>query len=243
MNFETAVADALYVNWAIPAERLPRPPAPLVIDRTLVSGESWGFATLVLFRQCGLRASSVGWPRLSFPQCNLRIPVRDRDQVAAVWIVRELVPAWVVPLARGLARQPAAAAIFRAAGRCRDDRVVWSVHAGAPLTLEASGGTPAPSPPSLGGWDQTVSFFRDRTRAYFPGPRAHRVETRHPAATALPMQVELGATGWLESLLPEVGAPAWQRPHSSFLIPRAQLALETERQRPVRVTVEAPAPG
>lgn len=242
MNFETALADALYINWALPAGQLPAPPPPLTLDRALADGESFGFVTLVLFRQCGLRASSLGWPRLSFPQCNLRLPVRDADGVAAIWLLRELVPAWVVPLARGLARQPAAAAVFRRTGRRDEDALCWNVRAGRPLSLSATRGAPSAAAPRLGGWRETVAFFRDRPRGYVGGPKTRRIDTRHPTTEVLPMRAEILDPSWLEGSLPGVGEETWRRPHSAFLVPSVQMALEVESKQAVAVTV-APAPG
>ncbi|MCB1010010.1 MAG: DUF2071 domain-containing protein, partial [Acidobacteria bacterium] len=105
MRFETELTDALYVTWCVPAAALPPLPPPLIFDTIEREGRSCGFVTLVLFRQTGLRRPRIPWLRLSFPQCNLRVPVRDAERRASILLLRELVPAWVVPIARAIAKQ------------------------------------------------------------------------------------------------------------------------------------------
>lgn len=227
MDFETALADALFVNWAVPPESLPAPPEPLVLDRTLAAGTDFAFVTVVLFRQAGLHAAGWPWPRFSFPQCNLRLPVRDGDGVAAVWLLRELVPAWVVPLARGFGRQPATAASF-GGGDCGAGGRRWSVYSGAPLDLVVRPSAPAAATPRLGGWPETVAFFRERPRAYVAGRRLRRVRTDHPRAGALPVAVEVEHAGWLAAQLPAVAGELWARPHSGFVLEQVHLEVVVE---------------
>ena len=230
MDFETALADALYVNWAVAPGALPTPPPPLALDRTLADGESWAFVTLVLFRQRGLHAVALPWPRLSFPQCNLRLPVRDDEGVASVWLLRELVPAWVVPLARGLGRQPASAAMFGGGDSGARGRR-WSVYAGASLSVVARPSSPPATVPRLGGWQETVAFFRERPRAYVgAGRRLRRAETVHPRVEARPVTVEVERDEWLAGQLPEVPREIWRRPHSAFLLEAVALEVAVERE-------------
>jgi hypothetical protein len=229
VDFETALADALYVNWAVPAGSLPPPPQPLALDRTRSpDGDTdWAFVTVVLFRQAGLHAVGWPWPRFSFPQCNLRLPVRDGDGVASVWLLRELVPPWVVPLARGFGRQPATAASF-AGGDCGAGRCRWSVFAGGPLDLVVRPAAPAVGAPRLGGWPETVAFFRERSRAYVAGRRLRRVRAEQPRADALPVAVEVEHADWLAAQLPEVAREVWARPHSAFVLERVHLEVVVE---------------
>lgn len=230
MDFETALADALFVNWAVAPGALPEPPLPLTLDRTLVDGESWAFVTLVLFRQRGLHAAALPWPRLSFPQCNLRLPVRDGEGVASVWLLRELVPAWVVPLARGLGRQPASAAIFGGGDSGARGRR-WSVFAGSSISLVARPSSPPIAVPRLGGWQETVAFFRERPRAYVAsGRRLRRVEAAHVRADARPVAVEVERDAWLAAQLPGVPRETWERPHSAFVLEAVRLEVAVERE-------------
>lgn len=241
--FETALEDALYVNWAVPAGSLPTPPAPLVLDRALDDGDSFAFVTLVLFRQAGLRAAALPWPRLSFPQCNLRVPVRDAEEVPGVWFLRELVPAWVVPIARGLGRQPASAALFDSRTSADGGERSWTLHAGQPLTLVARPGPPSAVRPRLGSWPETAAFFRARSRGWIGREKLRRLDARPPVAEPVPVRVELQRTEWLAAQLPTVDAATWSRPHSAFLVGSARMRFELDPAQTVPVRVQAAVPG
>ncbi len=243
MNFKTALADALYVNWALPVACLPKPPAPLELDRVLDQGESFGFATLVLFHQEGLRAAALPWPRFSFPQCNLRLPVRDAEGQPAVWILRELVPAWVVPWARAFGRQPASAAVFDVKTAPDGAERRWALYAGKPLALTARAAAPSAERPRLGGWSETVAFFRDRPRAYLSAPELRRIETAHPRLDALPVSIDVQRFEWLAAQLPEPAAESWARPHSAFVVATARLSFAVESGRVAAVPAQAAVPG
>ncbi len=242
MDFQTSLAEALFVNWAVPPDALPCPPPSLTLDKMVRDGETYAFVSLVAFRQHGLHATALPWPRLSFPQCGLRLPVRDRDGVASAWLLRELVPAWVVPLARGFGGQPASAAIF-GLGATADGYRSWNVFAGVPLVLAARPAAPTLSAPRIGSWLETVAFFRERPRGYVVGRRLRRVQASHPRADAAPVAVEVERDDWLARTLPGVARESWKRPHSAFVLDavRLQLAVESEREWTVRA--HAPAPG
>jgi hypothetical protein len=241
--FETALEDALYVNWAVPAGSLPAPPAPLALDRALDGGDSFAFVTLVIFRQTGLRAAALPWPRLSFPQCNLRVPVRDTEEVPGVWFLRELMPAWVVPIARGLGRQPASAALFEARVSPDGDERSWTLHAGRPLSLVARPGAPSAARPRLGSWPETAAFFRARSRGWVGREKLRRLDVRPPLAEPVPLCVELQRTEWLAAQLPAVDAATWSRPHSAFLIGTARMRFELAAAPALPVRVQAAVPG
>lgn len=243
MIYETSLADALFVNWAVPAESLPTPPEPLRLERVLDGGVDFAFVTVVLFRQRGLRLAAMPWPRLSFPQCNLRIPVRDGDGAAAVWLLKELVPAWVVPLARGLGREPVSAAIFDVRSTPGAGEWRWSIHAGRALSVAARPGAAPARRPRVGEWAETVGFFRDRPRAYVGGPERRRIETAHPSVEGVPMIVEPAVCDWLAIHLPAVEHPLWDRPHSAFLVPAARLTFAVDRAVVPAVAAHAPVPG
>ena len=103
MILETALADALYLNWAIPGPSLPPLPAALSYDTALdgQAGErACGFFSLVLFRQVGLHLKAASWLALSYPQANARLYVRDAAGTPSIFLTRQLAPAWVVPIAR-----------------------------------------------------------------------------------------------------------------------------------------------
>ena len=91
MIFGTELTGALYVSWAIPFGALPPLPEPLAADRLPCDGGDVAFVTLVHFRQRGLHAEALPWPRFTYPQANLRICARDGDGVATVSAER---PRW-----------------------------------------------------------------------------------------------------------------------------------------------------
>lgn len=241
MRFASELRDALYVNWALPTGTLPTPRPPLGLDTQRRSEAELGFVTLVLFHQTGLRRAGLPWPALSFPQCNLRLLVRDEERVASILFLRQLVPAWVVPFARAFARQPASAAVFEATGG-QGGEIRWRFAAGRRLDLVARPGAPPLEPLVPGGWDENVAYFRERPRGYVEtADGLRRIQAAHPSSDAIPMRVELGCTDWLEARLPAVPVDAWSQVHSAFLIPSIQLSLAMEPSREDRAAEAIPA--
>ncbi len=259
MILETALADALYLNWAVPLAALPPPPAGLRYDGSERDGESLAFFSLVLFRQVGLHLHGMSWLGLSYPQVNARLYVRDAVQTASVLLVRQLVPGWVVPIGRLAGGQPFSAAVCEFPGgapRVRSSKAAedrfdserewrWRVAAGALFSVTARIGTPAGARPGGNGresWEAEVEFFRDRTRAYWrQGGALRRVETEHPATTVLPVRAQVERADWLETFLPFAPSQGWTALHSAFLVPRVQLsfAFGSARELPVAAPVAA----
>jgi hypothetical protein len=245
---ETALTDALYLNWAVPAAELPELPSSLRYDTVAGERENVGFFSLVLFRQVGLHFRGASWLALSYPQANARLYVRDRTGIASVLLLRQLAPAWMVPIARAVARQPLSAAILdyprggvEALGGARR----WSFQAGAGVIATARPGASGSQRPSLGDPATSSAFFRERSRAYWlHGRGVRRVETEHPAADAVPMAVELERTDWLETFLPFAPAGgAWSEVHSAFLVPEVRLAFELAQAPEAVVTPQTVAAG
>jgi hypothetical protein len=249
---ESALADALYLNWAIPAAALPPLPSTAASLRydlaPLDDRSSAGFFSLVLFRQVGVHLRGADWLALSYPQANARLYVRDASGVASVFLLRQLAPAWVVPIARAVARQPLSAAILdfpRGPAAGLDGPRRWKVQAGAGFEAEARvGAPPAARPPKLGEWSEQALFFRERPRTYWSrGATLRRTETEHPAAEVLPMRVELGRTDWLETFLPFAPAGSWADLHSAFLVPEVRLAFLFGAQPELAVPAQVAAAG
>jgi len=242
--FSTVLEDALYLTWAVPFEAVPTPPAPLRLERLPLPGGDRALVTLVLFRQAGIRAESLGWPRLSYPQANLRVAVLDNEAVSSVLLLRELVPAWVVPIARTAGGQPASAALFdfpAPAPTALFEPRTWSFSAGLRFEVRAHAG-----PPPVGGGDfaSAVARVRDRPRAYLPsGGRLRRVEREHGRAEVVPAAAELGRADWLCARLPAVEPALWSSLWSAFLVPTASLRFEVEEQRAAALPAQVPAPG
>ena len=114
MVLETALADALYLNWAIPLAALPPAPTGLRYDLGRAGhggSEGLAFFSLVLYRQVGLHLRGASWLALSYPQIDARLYVRDAANTASVLLLRQLVPGWVVPLGRLVGGQPLSAAV------------------------------------------------------------------------------------------------------------------------------------
>lgn len=228
MHFASELKDALFVNWALPLAALPTPPAPLTLDTLRRGDAEVGFVTLALFHQSGLRRVGTPWPALTFPQANLRLLVRDEERVASILFLRQLVPAWMVPIARLFGKQPASAAVFESTGE-KGGVLRWRFQAGRELDLIAKPGGTRIEPLVPGGWAENVAFFRERPRGYVEKDGAlRRLQAAHPATDAVPMRVEIGCADWLATRLPEVDHSAWAEVHSSFLIPSIQLSVAVD---------------
>jgi len=243
--FSTVLEDALYLSWAVPLEAVPSPPAPLRLERLPGPEGDRALITLVLFRQAGIRAEALGWPRLSYPQVNLRVAVLDEEAVPSVLLLRELVPAWVVPIARTAGGQPASAALFDFPAPAPTGLLelrTWSFAAGARFEVRAQAG----APPIAGavGFPAAVGRVRDRPRAYLPaGGRLRRIEREHAPAEAVPAAAQVVRAEWLTARLPGVDPGNWGQLWSAFLVPTARLRFELEEPRAAALPAQVPAPG
>lgn len=236
MKLRSHVRDALYLNWALPAAALPPPPPPLRYQRFDDDGDGAGggdrrvFASALLFRHRGVHLPHLPLLRFSYPQLNLRLYATDGDGVPCVLFVDMLMPWWVGPAVRWVAKQPASAARFSYPRPSRDpeaDEWLWRVEQGGRLEVTARRGAPATgSGPSLGSWTDTVRFFRDRPRGYLvAGRRLRRIETEHPQVALWPLRAEVAEDSLLERALPlaggdgDAGSTAWPPLHSAWLCP------------------------
>ena len=241
MILETALADALFLNWAIPLPALPVLPGTLPYETRGTGEHTVGFFSLVLFRQIGLHARGASWLSLSYPQANARLQVRDAAGIPSTFLLRQLVPGWVVPIARAVVRQPLSAGVldFPRTGAEAVDGRRWRLSAGKGLELTARPGDPSAAEPAFADWPATVAFFRERRRAYWArGNSLRRVESEPPSAEVVPMRVELLRTDWLETFLSFAPAGGWSDLHSAFLVPEVRLAFVFGRER----ELAAPAP-
>src|SRR5260370_1362983 len=100
MKLRTVVRDCLFLNWALPADALPEPPAPLRYQRHAWQGRDYAFVSALLFHHDAVRWSAFPLLRVGYPQLNVRLYVLDEDGMPAVWFMRELMPAWAAPGAR-----------------------------------------------------------------------------------------------------------------------------------------------
>jgi hypothetical protein len=225
MKLRTLVTDALYLNWALPADGVPPPPQPLHYQVHDGQGRRWVWASLLLFRHRSVRGRYLPFPRLSYPQANLRLYAVDGDGVPCVLFREMLMPRWVRPAVLLTAGHPVSTARFAFPRPSRDPDAAewrWVVEQRGRLEVTARRSAPvAPSGvPSLGGWNETLRFFRERPRGYIEaGERLRRIETEHPRVAVWPLAAKLGETSLLSRLLPLTGGDGWPPLHSAWLCP------------------------
>lgn len=236
MIVQALVRDCLYLNWALPTASLAAPPRPLRYQSHSWEGESYTFASALLFHHVGVHLEGLPRLRVSYPQCNVRLYVLDGEGVPSVLFRRMLLPGWIAPAARLLSRQPMASARLELPHPSRDpgeESWSWLVRRGAALQVTAAPAAPGvPVGPGLGSWEDTVRYFQERPRGYSATADGSplRLEGAHSAAAAVwPLRAEvrsdelvrrivLGAAGSGESL--------WPRLHSAWLCPEVPFVFE-----------------
>jgi hypothetical protein len=239
------VRDCLFLNWALPGSALPEPPESLRYQIHRHEGRAWAFASALLFRQQGIHLISAPWARISYPQLNLRFYTLDRDDVPSVLFHAMWTPAWVVPAARFIGRQPVRPArmSFPPAVEEVGATFDWRVSADAELRLSATGGAATVGAgPRIGSWAETVCYFRQRPRGYCVGTSGlRRVETTHVSTAVWPMEVELERTSLLESCvtLPD----GWPALHSAWVCPELAFDFEVLPESEAALAPQLPAPG
>jgi hypothetical protein len=209
MKLRSVVRDCLFLNWALPVEALPEPPAPLRYQRLSWQGRDYAFASALLFHHDAVRWSALPMLRLGYPQLNVRLYVLDEDGVPSVLFHRELMPAWVAPGMRLVAGHPAASARLDFPRPSLDAGAgswSWRVERGDTLTVHARVHSPLVGEgPRIGSWEETVRFFQERPRGYaVHGGTLRRVDVWHPPVEAVwPLQAEVtGGDALLRRLLP-----------------------------------------
>jgi Uncharacterized conserved protein (COG2071) len=209
MKLRTVVRDCLFLNWALPVEGLPEPPASLRYQRHAWQGRDHVFASALLFHHDAVRWSAFPLLRVGYPQLNVRLYVLDDDGVPSVLFQRELMPAWVAPGVRLVSHHPAASARLdfpRPSREAGAGSWSWRAERGGTLTVRAWVHSPAIGEgPRIGSWDETVRYFQERPRGYAVHDGAlHRVEASHPPVEAVwPLAAEVvGGDSLLRRLLP-----------------------------------------
>ncbi len=249
MQLRTLARDCLYLNWALPLPAAPELPHPLRYEVHRWEEEEWVFASALLFRVSGLHRSAMPFPRLSYPQMNLRLYVFDDSDVASVLFLRTLVPFWVAPVSRHLGRQPATAASFSYPAPTNDphrDSWSWSVECRRRLEVVARLGNPPTGPgPRFGSWEQTVEHFCHRRRGYAVWDHKLRpIKTSRPAAEAWPLRVELGEVALMAECLGTSAEGLWNETHSAWLSPEIPFVFELGKliDLPLPAGARLPAP-
>jgi|SRR5436190_10030259 len=230
LRLQTVVRDCLFLNWALRPEDLPEPPEPLRFEVLTGPQGNFVFVSAVLFRQEGMHFSSLPLPRLSYPQCNVRVCVLDGDGQPAVWFWRELVPLWVVPGARLIASQPATPASFDYPQPSKDpaaERWAWRVEAGSVLAATAERGAGVIGEgPAFASWNALVDYMRQRSRGYVSSSSVlQRIATAHPAVPVWPLRAEVQEDALIATSAPG-GAIVLPRLHSAWLCPEIPFVFE-----------------
>ena len=232
--------DCLYLNWAIPGERMPEPSAPLRYDVR----DGLVLASTVLFRLH--RTGTLGLLAPGHPQLDLHVCALDEEGGPCFLMQCVLIPSWALPGARRLvALQPAHTASFDyPALEARGGERIWRVKRRARLEVAAhESGPSAPRAPDLGSWEQTVTFFQNRSHGYFPSAEGlRRVEVSRRQVQVVPMAVEIVDQGLVERCLSLRSGPGAPELHSAWFCPEVPFAFE-RHVAPAVLPKRLPAPG
>ena len=235
MRVKTTVRDLLYLNWALPMERMPPLPCPLRYEVHELSGERFAFLSALFFRHQGLGLAGLPLLRFAYPQLNVRVYVLDREGVPGVLFRRMLVPGWILPGMRLASKHPASIARLRFprldGKEPGDEPRRWRASTSeGKLCVRAAAASPSLGfGPRLGTWPQTIDYFRQRPLGYsLASDGLRRIETTHPAVPVWPMKAEVEETSLLESCLDH---RPWPALHSAFLCPEVPFIFELAAPR------------
>ena len=206
------------------------------------------FLTALLSLHQGVQVADLPILRLTYPQFNLALPVLGEDRVPGLLFEKVLVPAWVLPAARLVARQPVSTArlsFSRPSEQMDEERWRWSVEKDGGFAVKARQTSPPDGPP-LGSWKTFIDSLRQRRQGYYRNPKGvRRFETRVLAGEAWPLAAEVTETALLERTFPDVDGACWRELRSAVLFP--ELPLETELSLAPQVSlgrqVPQPAPS
>lgn len=248
MQLRTLARDCLYLNWALPLDSAPELPPPLRYEVHRWQDGDWVFASALLSRLSGLQLAAISFPRLSYPQMTLGLFVLDGDGKPAVLYLCLLVPPWVVPVSRLMARQPASAADFSYPSPSREpdkDSWSWTVRRHHRLEVVARLAAPQVGPgPQLGSWNRTVDYFRNRRLGYrlWEG-RLRPIKTSRPAAEVWPLEVEIKDADLVGDCLAKAEAEVLKSPHSAWLCPEIPFIFELAKPMTLPLAPRARVPA
>jgi len=238
MNLRTVVRDCLLLRWDLPEAALGPLPPPLRYEAHCSGGERRVPTFALLCFHEGFRLAALPMLRFSYPQFSLALAVTDGQSVPSLWFQRLLVPAWVLPAARFVARRPVSTARLEFDRPSKGlDAEVWRWAVEKEESLEVSARLAAPTNgEGKGGWEAHVEYFRQRRRSYFGSPKGPRCfETEIPAVPAWPVAVEVHDSGLLSACLPLAEEAPWPQPSSALLFPElpliSKLLLEPQVKR------------
>lgn len=251
MMLRMTMRDCLYLNWAVPVEKLPEPPAPLRYQLHSWQGRDHVFASALLFHQDALHFASLPLLRVGYPQLDLRLCVLDPEGIPSVLFCRMLMPAWVTPGVRLLTHQPASRARLDFPRPSRKPGCggpwTWKIARRGSLLVRAWQDSPQVGEgPRLGSWEQTVRYFHERPRGYAGGSGAlHRIEAKVSQAACWPLRVELRGddvlSPWLR-LDRNGSGPVWPPVHSAWLCPEVPFVFELGLVPQIQMAPSVPSP-
>ncbi len=244
MQLMTLARNCLALNWALPLEVAPALPPPLQYEVHRFAGADHVFASALLFHLSGLHYKALPFLRLGYPQLSFRLYVMDHHRLPAVLLQRTLVPAWIKPVASLLGRHPTEAArlVFPPPQSFPGESWHWSVERGLRLEVDAHVSSPQlTNGMRLGSWEETVAYFRHRRRAYavWHG-RLRALDTSHPPAEVVPLEVDLQDAGLIAECCHGVDEQDLRFPHSTWLSP--EIPFSFELSKPLRLPL-APQAG
>ncbi len=248
MILETIGRDCLFLNWALPAAALPELEAPLRYDRHRWRGEDYVFLSAALFRQQVIDIPGTIFPKVSYPQLSLRLSTVDGDGVPSFFLCTVLLPAWVLPSVRLVARQQARKASFSypaQGAEIASSPLRWSVKSRGRLEVTVSAGAAATGEgPELGDWQQSVTYFQRRKRWYFSSPGGlRRLEVTSREVQAIPIAAEVADDSLLSSCLAGRSERGWPALHSAWLSPEIPFVFEIGGAQERPLPRHVPAPG
>jgi hypothetical protein len=227
----TTVRDCLYLNWALPADSLPEPPAPLRYQLHPWQGRDWVFVSALLFHQDSLHLTALPRLRIGYPQLTFRVCVLDDEGVPSVLFRRMLMPAWVVPGVRMVTHQPASRARLsfpRPSADVNGGPWLWRAERHGRLEVRAWPDSPfLGEGPRLGSWADAVSYFQERPHGYALASGVLRqISARHPPVPVWPLKAEVKGDGLLPRLLDLPADTSFPAPHSAWLCPEIPFVFE-----------------
>ncbi len=248
MILETIGRDCLFLNWALPEAALPVLEGPLRYDLHDWQGSRYGFASAALFRQQVVDIPKVLFPKVSYPQLTLRLCTVDGDGVPSFFLCTILLPAWVLPSVRLVARQQARMASFSYPAQGADvgsGSLRWCVKSGERLEVDATAGSGVTGHgPSLGGWSQAATYFQRRKRWYFSAPDGlRRIEVTSRDVEAVPLSVDVRDDALLQGCVEPGPTDGWPQLHSSWLSPEIPFVFEIGWAKDRPLPRHVPAPG
>jgi hypothetical protein len=244
----SVLRDCLFLNWALPVERLAPPPPPLRYQPHPWEGRSYTFASLLMFHRDVPLPGSL---HLGVPELCLRLTVFDGDGLPSLLLRRVLLPLWVAPGMRLLGSPAVSGArLFfpRPSRALGADPWVWRIEHQGWMEIAARLDSPRLGEgPSVGNWEQTVRYFQERPRVYVEERGgARRIGDSRLMEAIWPLNVDLSGDEllgrWLFSSV-NGQRPALPRLHSCWLSPEAPLAFADGSIPGLRMTAPLPQPA